>query len=403
MNIVFYLHQYPAFGGIETVTSVLANHLAGLGHLVTIVSYVQRSGTTLLGGLHDRVEWCKMPFASLDKEQENANAAFLVDLFRQRRTDVVVFQDSYCNIQQPLWLALERCTDRPRLVTVEHSAPTYDCRIKYTGVVYKDAVLALFRPWFIYRRRLYNRRRRLELYEKSDRYVLLSKNYWPVFKKILRCDEMEKVRFIPNPVSAAVGGGAAIAECGMRKVVLFVGSLIPLKGVDRLLSAWECVSGAHADWSFFIVGDGVERSRLERIVQERGLRNVRFLGFCADVRAFYAQASIFVMASDREGWPMVLGEAMSNGLVPLLYDGFAAAGDIVENGVSGIVVPAFEESAFAESLRRLMVDDQLRNAMAGRAREKAARYTIDVVGDTWNVLLRSLTARRSEMSETIGR
>ena len=337
MNILFYQHQYPAFGGIETVTTILANSFAEDGHNVAIVSFIHKSGTDLLNRLNKKVAWHELPEGEINAD---GNRTALLKILRNFKPDKIIFQDSYANIQYLLWSALVdwRGQTVQGLIVVEHSAPRWSPGRRTKPLSVKDflkqVVLFLLKPYFKYRRFRYESHRRCELFDKADAYVILSKNYEQAIRRLVGSERLNKLHVIPNPSrSFNIDNNV---EC-KRKQILFVGSLIHTKGVEKLLSVWSVVAFAHPDWEFVIVGDGVLRQELESLVESKKIPRVRFAGFKKNPTVYYKQASIFVMASIFEGWPMVLGEAMSQGGVPVVYDSFAAALDIIDDGINGCV------------------------------------------------------------------
>ena len=377
MNILFYQHQYPAFGGIETVTTMLANAFAADGHNIAIVSFIHKDGTDLLKRLHPSVKWHELPEPSFDSPE---NLKVLSSILADFKPDKVIFQDSYANIQYLLFSAMG--SGRP--IVVEHSAPRFSLgrRMKpLTAVeIAKRIILFFLCPALMIRRFLYESARRKELFDKADRYIILSRNYRSCLVQMVGHERMEKLKIIPNPIMGCI---CKLDLMSKKKQILFVGSLLITKGVDRLLLIWHELAQQHVDWEFVIVGDGPDRLRFESMVKKWGVRRVRFEGFKNNVAPYYREASIFVMASDFEGWPMVLGEAMNQGCVPVVYDSFAAASDIIDDGINGRVVRHFKRKEYISAVDELMCNVILRKRMAFAAHEKAARYAIEEVKSCW--------------------
>ena len=387
MNILFYQHQYPAFGGIETVTTMLANAFADDGHNVAIVSFIQKDGTNLLDRLNRNVLWRELPRPEMDCD---ANRNALLEVLKNFKPDNIIFQDSYANIQNVLFAAVESWKDSCRMSVhvAEHSSPVWllGKRIKPLLVreMLKRVILFMLKPYFTYRRFKYESRRRCELFDKAKAYVILSKNYEKAIQRLVGKTRMQKLHVIPNPVCDVQLEHNVVWK---KKQMLFVGSLIPTKGVDRLLSVWRDICHRHSDWEFIIVGDGAERGRLEKFVDEKNICNVRFEGFKSSPAPYYHEASIFVMASDFEGWPMVLGEAMGQGCVPVVYDSFAAASDIIDDGINGRVIRHFKHRKYVAAVEELMDNAVKRKCFAEAARQKAAKYCMENVKKEWYGLL----------------
>lgn len=139
-----------------------------------------------------------------------------------------------------------------------------------------------------------------------------------------------------------------------------------------------------------LVGDGPDRKALEAEVAKCGLQDrVIFLGYKsqADVAEELAQADVFVLPSFAEGVPVVLMEAMAS-QVPVLTTRITGVPELVEDGVSGRLVPPGDVSAFTDALDALLLDADLRQAYgaAGRAKVLAeydaaqeARWLSDLV------------------------
>ena len=97
MNILFYQHQYPAFGGIETVTTLLARQFAKDGHAVAIVSIRSRPETTLLDELPPGVRVHQLPEDAYDSPSNREALRRIIEAFSPNG---VVFQDSYPAIDE---------------------------------------------------------------------------------------------------------------------------------------------------------------------------------------------------------------------------------------------------------------------------------------------------------------
>lgn len=391
MKILFYQHQYPAFGGIETVTTILANRFVKDGNRACIVSFKHKDGTDLLERLEAGVEWHELPESNLDSP---ANRAALMSILVSFNPDRIIFQDSYANIHTMLFAVIDewRRNLKVHTITVEHS-PLHivdsdsSVAIKRNGVdVVKRIVISLLKPYFIFRRFLYESKRRKVLFDNSTKYVVLSKNYFPRIKRLVGKSRLQKLCAIPNPVIGQPPTSLTIK----KNVVLFVGSLIPTKGVDTLLRIWKVIEHRHPDWRFVIVGDGSEHDKLAKIAKDAGLRHVSFEGFCKNPVPYYKEASIMVMASKFEGWPMVLGEAMKQGCVPVIFNSFASASDIVVDGTNGFMVKPFDCRCFVRKLELVISDSGMRNMMALAAIKKMDDYCLDAVVSQWYMLLNSM-------------
>lgn len=115
--------------------------------------------------------------------------------------------------------------------------------------------------------------------------------------------------------------------------ILFAGQLIPLKNVDVLIRAVQTLS---FDWSFTIIGDGQERTKLESLAA--GCDRIRFLGWLSreETIANMKDADVFIMLSKPESYGLVYLEAMANGCVTIASRGEGFDG-IIESGKNGFL------------------------------------------------------------------
>jgi glycosyltransferase involved in cell wall biosynthesis len=174
--------------------------------------------------------------------------------------------------------------------------------------------------------------------------------------------------------------------------LLTVGRLEREKGHVVLLEAVSELARRGVPARLELVGDGSRRARLERLAADLGIAaSVHFLGTLGQDRlpARYAAADVFCMPSLGEGIPVVLMEAMASGL-PAVASGVMGIPELVEDGVSGVLVPPGRPAAFADSLERLAGDPELRAQMgeAGRRRvlaefdvERSAEQLAHAFGD----------------------
>ena len=169
---------------------------------------------------------------------------------------------------------------------------------------------------------------------------------------------------------------------GRTRTLGYVGRLVPEKGVDVLLEALaQLVADNVTHWRLDIVGGGPERAALERRVAALGLRErVSFMGQLPSLQmpVFFRQLDILLVPSlSRPNWKeqfgRVLIEAMACGAVPIGSDS-GAIPDVI--GQAGMIVPEEDATALGHALRRLLLDDELRQDLALRGRERIlANYT----------------------------
>jgi glycosyltransferase involved in cell wall biosynthesis len=161
-----------------------------------------------------------------------------------------------------------------------------------------------------------------------------------------------------------------------RLVVGAVGRLSEEKGFDVLIRASEPLWREGLDFELWIVGTGVERQRLEKLIANSGRGDrVRLLGYRADMIDLYHAMDVFALSSLREGLPNVVLEALALE-VPVLATRVAGVPRLVRDGVEGLLAEPGDEGELTVGLRRLLRDADLRLRLAGAGRKSVEeRYS----------------------------
>lgn len=173
-------------------------------------------------------------------------------------------------------------------------------------------------------------------------------------------------------------------------VVGIVGRLVAEKGYPELIAAAELL-----DPRFVVIAVGPEdpekADRLPAGLQERARRSgMRFLGFRADIEAVYRAMDIFVLPTRREGFPRAAMEAAAMGL-PVVASDVRGCRQVVEDGVTGMLVHPADPAALAAAIERLGGDERLRETMGAAGRRRALndfdeRRVVDIVIETYHEL-----------------
>lgn len=179
------------------------------------------------------------------------------------------------------------------------------------------------------------------------------------------------------------------------KVVVGAGRLTQQKGFDLLIRAFVRVHRDHPDWQLHIYGSGSHRGALAQLVDELALGDVVTLkGFTSRLPEAFASASVFAFSSRFEGFGLTLVEAMAAGLPLVTFACRQGPREIVEDGVSGILVPPRDVAEMGAQLSALLGDEPRRRALGAAALERAAHFSPAAVGTQWEDFLAALTARR---------
>ena len=163
---------------------------------------------------------------------------------------------------------------------------------------------------------------------------------------------------------------------------------MPQKGVDVLVEALPRLSGAATAWPVTLVGDGPERDRLQAQAKDLGVSDqLRCLGFRSDPERFLADAAVFVLPSRFEGMPNALLEAMAAGLAVIVTDASPGPLEVVEPGVSGLVVPSDDPDALAAAMASLASDPERCRRMGAAARARIAALDWPQLEPLWRSIL----------------
>jgi len=154
--------------------------------------------------------------------------------------------------------------------------------------------------------------------------------------------------------------------------LLCVGRLVPAKGQHVLIAALDRLLRSGRNVTLRLVGDGPDRTSLEREVTRRGLcARVSFAGSVNQdqIGQYYCEADVFVLASFAEGIPIVLMEAMAME-IPCVATAIAGIPELIRNEVDGLLVPPADDRALADAIGRLVEDEQLRWRLGQAARQR---------------------------------
>jgi GalNAc-alpha-(1->4)-GalNAc-alpha-(1->3)-diNAcBac-PP-undecaprenol alpha-1,4-N-acetyl-D-galactosaminyltransferase len=163
-----------------------------------------------------------------------------------------------------------------------------------------------------------------------------------------------------------------------------VGRLIQSKHQDLLIKMFARVSPP--DWTLMIVGyDHLKQRHMERLkemARELGVeKQVIFTGKSDHIEELYLTSSVFAFTSSSEGFPNVIGEAMSAGLPVVAFDCIAGPSEMIQDGVTGFLAPLFDEPAFEAKLELLIHDKGLRKEMGARGRERIKDFSKEKIAE----------------------
>ncbi len=212
----------------------------------------------------------------------------------------------------------------------------------------------------------------------------------------LKCPRA-RFELVLNPLLPVPGVGfeqlAASRESAgtRRQTVLFIGRLVPDKGIFELLDAFAVVRRSR-DCSLTIAGVGPVGGEVARRVAVMGLsQDVQLVGYLTGdaLDHAYRSADVFVLPSYREGFPLTVMEAMGYGL-PVVTTPIRGCADHLVEGVNALFVPPRDVETLARRLLELLDDDALRLRMGEANVRKVAEFAPEAVVARYAEILRSV-------------
>jgi glycosyltransferase involved in cell wall biosynthesis len=167
-----------------------------------------------------------------------------------------------------------------------------------------------------------------------------------------------------------------------RHVVLFIGQLVPIKGIDVLIDAWGELRHRGVICKndlLVLLGEGPERKRLEQQIQTTGVGDtVRLTGALSqsEVASWVAAANVLCLPSRNEGTPNVIVEALASG-VPVVASAVGGVPDLIKTGENGFTVPPEDPRALSAALENALA----REWDARRIRESVSHLTWRAIAD----------------------
>lgn len=387
MNILF-LMKYYELGGQEVVTNFLGTHFSVNRHQVSIASF-NKPSLDMLANHNPRISLFQIKGGYTISK---VSIASLRDILIEKRIDVIINQWGLPFV--PIYVAKRASKNlNVKLISVYHHIPGVSGMLTRLNTQLDNAenwgLLYLLR---IKREalRFVTKMSMRYVYYHSHRYVVLSNSYKSIFEEFTGIKDPKKLVAITNPITIEHNFEYSFEL--KKKEILYVGRIdYYQKRVYRIIDLWRKLEPLYPEWKLVLVGDGKERKSLEDYAKEKGLRNCSFEGF-RDPEEYYTRASLLLLTSDFEGFPLVVIESMSFGVVPIVYGSYPAVYDIIKDGVNGTIVfpvdGSYSEEEMLNSIKLLISDKLKRREMALNAVISSNDYHIDNVAHSWDLILR---------------
>lgn len=370
-------------GGIEVVAATLASCFVRHGHHVVIATFHAPNALTV-SRTDERVKIYKLGDYKCNRQNVDALRKILIE----HQIQVVINQWGLPLVPCKTLNKAKEGLDI-KTIAVYHNQIDTNARIKDVEIALdschdplKRCLLEVKKAAF----KLVTSRSMAYVYRHTDLYQVLSSSYVPLFSKFTGIKHPDHLMVQTNPVTLD-SSDFVYSYPQKQKEIIYLGRIdYNQKRVYRVIDTWARLEKKFPDWKLTIVGDGVERKNVEKQVADYDLKHVSFEGF-QQPKPYYERASILLLTSEYEGFPLVLAECMSFGVIPVVYDSYSAVRDIIDDGKDGVVIPyekdGYDADKAAGMLAQIMQNDSLRDVMAHAAIEKSKAYSLERIYQEW--------------------
>lgn len=389
LNILFLMKVFEV-GGQEVVTATLADTFIKKGHQVVIASFKQPNDM-MVKRTNPAVRFYTIGDFKYSKENVNVVRRILLE----NHINVVINQWGLpyvpCKVlnESKEGMAI-------KTIAIYHNSPDTNARIKDVEIALSEThnplkKTMLYAKMFAFKQ--ITSRSMKYVYQHTDLYMVLSPSFVKKFKEFTGITHPDHLQVLTNPVTID-SSSYDYSLSKKQKEIIYMGRIdFNQKRVYRVVDTWAKLELMFPDWKLTIVGDGTARKDIEKQVKEYGLQRVSFEGF-QQPKPYYERASILMLTSEYEGFPLVLAECMSFGVIPAVYNSYSAVCDIIDGGKDGIVLPyhkqGYDANEAAGMIANIMKDNGKREQMALAAIKKSKEYSVEKIYSEWERVFHSL-------------
>lgn len=379
MRILYVINKMTNFAGIERILTSKMNYLSdNTDFQILLTTYEQRN--------------CKLPFklndiitykpidVSIPRRYNYSFIKWLILYILARKQFKTKFHNLLCHIHPDIVICTVYSYEvmdiiinssnrmKAKVIMESHIMGETVSMAKYQ---YNRILFKLFTFWDHHIRKSL---------KKSNTIVALTKedaSYWKQYST--------KIAVIPNMLTICP---KKVIDYNNKRVIA-IGRYSHQKGFDMLLEAWHLINKSISDWHLYIFGNE-NREPYQRIVDKYQMNhNTHLMGATKDIVKELSKSSLFVMSSRFEGFPLVLGEAMSCGLPCISFDCPHGPRDIITNEEDGIIVKNGNTDELARKMGVLMSDAKLRQIMGEKAMRNIERLKPDTIMEQWIQLFKT--------------
>ncbi len=390
-NILFITDEeiHPTSGGIERVVDILSRALTATNRYKCYAAYINEYSK-----IQNTTE-----FVEKIKLTENNEINDLSAFIERNNIDIILNNQIKSKNVKHIALILRTVADKHaiKIYYVYHTRPSFELiptsyNILFNRLVFNNKITSLKdilsqitvsvlgKSWA--NKLIRNKYQPAYLY--SDKVILLSEKYIPIYAELVKAKSFEKFIAIPNALTFNYYIQTEELNKKQKHVLIVARLDEKSKRITFALKIWKIIekTGQYQDWKLIIVGTGEDEVFYKKIATKLKLKQVQFVGK-QNSEPYYRDASIYMMTSSFEGFPMTIGESMQMGLVPIAFNSFEAIYDLIEHNKNGIIVPNNNILLYADYLMSIMKDQNLRNNMANCAIDSCKKFKMESVIKHW--------------------
>lgn len=380
MRILYIVNKMTHLAGIERILSCKMNYLAeNTEHQIMLTTYEQQD-EPLSFPLSDKIEYFPFDVPMAERTgntfigwiEDNINSRYLFrkefkKILFKTRPDIVI-TTGYTYPVLDIFIKTSHYMGIRTIIESHIQSET----VSMSRYIYNPIVKRLFSFWDWYI---------LKSLKRCNCVVTLTHYDATYWKKYTTRTEV-----IPNMLTIKP---KYVDDYSVKRIIC-AGRYAPQKGYDLLLETWRQLASDYRDWHLFIFGNG-DRTPYQRIVDRLGLGNcVHLMDATPNIAEEFSHSSLYVMSSRFEGFPLVLGEAMSCGLPCVSFDCPHGPRDIIRDGEDGLLVENGNIQKLAHALQQLMDSEEKRKEMGLNAKKNILRYSPESIMSLWITLFRNL-------------
>jgi glycosyltransferase involved in cell wall biosynthesis len=351
-KIVFVLTDIYKGGGVQRVTSIIANKLIDR-YKIELIS-IFASSDKVSYSLDERIKVVHLFDKHFDLRKHSIKVlSSLKKALQQASCDIVISD----GIGLSSFVFIATLGKKVHRIGWEHQCYYFGKRwgLEWIGkkiaCLYFDSIIVLTK-------------RDYQFYFKQRPKAKIVQIYNP--------SEIEKCSDLYNP------DGNRIISCG---------GLTPQKGFDYVIAIGQHIFFKYPNWQWDIYGEGPERENLQNQIAASGLGNNIFLkGYSDNIYSIYPEYAIYCMTSRHEGFPMVLLEAEAFHLPIISFDCNCGPSEMIDNDINGFLIPCYNVKEYSIKLLSLMEDREKRVFLSRNAVKRNDLF-MDKVLEKWNMLL----------------